>query len=232
LFELRIIAEYSKDPLWIKTFNEDKDLHSVLCAETFDIPIENVKNPFPGKPDISYRFLQKTINFGLSYGMSKFKLADVAQISVAEADKIIKKFFSKVPKVESFLNTLAKAAVKNGYIRTDLYYRRIRWFKHLDLNDYGTIGRVERQAKNSIPQGCNANIVKQALIDLQEIIDTNKYPINIVLQIHDEIVTECPDELVEMWEPILTSTMIKAAEKVIKSVPVKVDSVISEFWTD
>ncbi len=231
-FELRIIAEYSQDPLWIKTFNEDKDLHSILCTETFDIPLEDVKKPFPGKPDISYRFLQKTLNFGLAYGMSKFKLSEVAQISVAEADKIIKRFFSKVPKVESFLNILAKAAVKNGYIRTDLYYRRIRWFKHLDLSDYGSVGRVERQAKNSIPQGCNANIVKQALIDLQEIIDDNKYPINIVLQIHDEICTECPDELVEIWEPILTSTMIKAAEKVIKSVPIKVDSVISDYWTD
>ena len=62
--ELRIIAEYSQDPLWIKTFIDDGDLHSILCAETFDIPIEDVKKPFPPKPDISYRFLQKTVNFG------------------------------------------------------------------------------------------------------------------------------------------------------------------------
>lgn len=64
-FELRIIAEYSLDPLWVNTFKEGKDLHSVLCAETFEIPIERVKDPFPPKPNISYRFLQKTINFGL-----------------------------------------------------------------------------------------------------------------------------------------------------------------------
>jgi DNA polymerase-1 len=62
--ELRLIAEYSGDPLWVKTFIDDDDLHSILCCETFGIPIEDVKKPFPPKPDISYRFLQKTINFG------------------------------------------------------------------------------------------------------------------------------------------------------------------------
>ena len=114
--ELRIIAEFSQDPLWIKTFKEGGDLHSILCAQTFNIPIEDVGKPFPPKPDISYRFLQKTIDFGLSYGMSKYKFSDTAQISVNEADRIIKWFFEIVPKVESFLNSLAKTAVQFGYI--------------------------------------------------------------------------------------------------------------------
>ena len=63
-FELRILAEFSQDPEWLRIFNEDKDLHSELCALTFNIPIDKVKEPFPEKPDISSRFLQKTINFG------------------------------------------------------------------------------------------------------------------------------------------------------------------------
>lgn len=231
-FELRIIAEYSQDPLWIKTFNDDGDLHSILCAETFDIGLNEVNKPFPQKPDISYRFLQKTINFGLSYGMSKFKLADTAQIAVVEADKIIKKFFKKVPKVETFLNTLGYTGVKQGYIHTDLYYRRIRWFPNLDKNIFKTVGETERASKNSIPQGTNANIVKQALIDLQNIIDSNNYPVVIVLTIHDEIITECKEDFADEWLTILEDTMIKAAQLVIKSIPVKVDSVISDFWTD
>jgi len=69
-FELRVIAELSQDDLWLKTFREDKDLHSILCCETFGISIEEVKNPFPPKPDISYRFLQKTLNFGLNNNFS------------------------------------------------------------------------------------------------------------------------------------------------------------------
>lgn len=65
-FELRIIAEFSKDPLWVEIFKNGQDLHSVLCSKTFDIPIEKVKDPFPGKPDISYRFLSKTCHFGFN----------------------------------------------------------------------------------------------------------------------------------------------------------------------
>ena len=64
--ELRIIAEFSKDPLWVDAFNTGKDLHSVLCAKTFNIDISKVKDPFPGNPDMTYRDVQKTINFGLA----------------------------------------------------------------------------------------------------------------------------------------------------------------------
>ena len=231
-FELRIIAELSQDNLWVNTFKEDKDLHSILCCETFNIPIEEVKNPFPPKPDISYRFLQKTLNFGLSYGMSKYKFADTAQISVNEADKIIKRFFSKVPKVEEFLNMLAKTAVYLGYIRTDLHYKRIRWFPKLDKEVFKTVGETERAGKNSIPQGVNANTTKQALIDLQEIIDKNNYPVYLLLSIHDEIITECREDFIDTWKNILEDTMIKAAQIVIKTIPVKVDSVVSDYWTD
>lgn len=230
--ELRIIAEFSQDPLWVKTFKEGGDLHSILCAQTFNIPIEDVGKPFPPKPDISYRFLQKTIDFGLSYGMSKYKFSDTAQISVNEADRIIKWFFKIVPKVESFLNSLAKTAVQFGYIRTDLHYRRVRWFPKLDKNSFKTVGEVERAAKNSVPQGTNANTTKQALVDLQTIIDNNNYPVIILLSIHDEIITECREDFVEEWKPILESTMIEAAQVSIKTIPVKVDSVVSDYWTD
>lgn len=231
-FELKIIAEFSQEPLWVNTFNSGGDLHSILCAETFGIPLEDVKKPFPPKPDISYRFLQKTLNFGLSYGMSKFKFSEEAQITVNEADKIIKKFFSKVPKVESFLNVLAKVGVSNGFIRTDKYYKRIRWFPKLNRDDPKSVGEVQRASKNSVPQGTNANTIKQALIDLQDIIDVNNYPVKILLTVHDEIITECPKDFAEFWADILENTMVKAAEISIKSVPIKVDTVISDYWTD
>lgn len=230
-FELRIIAHYSQDPLWVNTFIEGKDLHSVLCAETFDISIEKVKDPFPPKPDISYRFLQKTINFGLAYGMSKFKLADTAQISVNQADDIIKRFFKKVPLVEKFLNSLAASGVKNGYIRTDKYFRRVRWFPKLDKNSFKSIGETERASKNSVPQGTNSNATKLALCNLQDIIDKNNYPVDILLTIHDEILTECRGDFAEEWKVILEQTMIKAAEVIITTVPIEVEGVISDYWT-
>lgn len=229
--ELRCIAEYSGDPLWVNTFKNRQDLHSILCAETFGIPIEDVKNPFPPKPDISYRFLQKTINFGLSYGMSEYKLADTAQISVVEARNIITRFFKKVPLVEHFLNKLAYAGVKYGYIRTDQYFRRIRWFTNLDVTNFKVVGEVERASKNSVPQGTNANITKLALCMLQDIIDENNYPVNILLTIHDEVLTECIAEFAEEWKIILEKIMIEAAETIIKTVPVEVEGIISDYWT-
>ena len=230
--ELRLIAEFSQDPTWINIFNSGKDLHSELCALTFNIPIGSVKDPFPGKPDISYRFLQKTINFGLAYGMSKFKLADTAQISVSEADRVIKMYFSKVPAVERFLNSISKIAVKQGYIKSDpFYFKRIRWFPKLDLNNFKSIGEVERAAKNTPPQGSNANITKLALCNLQKIIDKNNYPVRILLTVHDEIITECIEGFAEEWKSILENTMKEAARTIIKSIPVEVEGVISDYWT-
>jgi len=229
--ELRCIAEYSQDPLWVNTFKEGKDLHSILCAETFSIPIERVKDPFPPKPDISYRFLQKTINFGLSYGMSEYKLADTAQIPVSEARNIIQRFFKKVPLVEHFLNKLAFAGVKYGYIRTDQYFRRVRWFPHLDTTNFKTVGEVERASKNSIPQGTNANITKLALCMLQDIIDKNNYDVKLLLTIHDEILSESIENFTKEWKVILEKTMIEAAQVIIKTVPIEVCGTISNYWS-
>lgn len=230
--ELRLIAEYSDDPLWINTFNNNEDLHSILCAETFNIPIENVKDPFPDKPDISYRFLQKTINFGISYGMSEHKLSDTAQISVEKAKEIIIKFKSKVPKVVKFLDKASEFAVKHKFIHTDPYFKRIRFFPFLDPSNKITVGDVERAAKNTIPQGSNANIIKYALVNIQQEIDKNNYPVRILLTVHDEIVTECEESFAEEWVKILEKTMIESAKILLKKVIVKVDTVISDFWTD
>lgn len=163
--------------------------------------------------------------------MSKFKLSDTAQISLKDADNIIKKFFSKVPNVEKFLNMLAKTAIRNGYIRTDLYFKRIRFFPKLDRNDSISIGKVERAAKNSVPQGTNGNTTKLALCMLQDVIDKNNYPVNILLTIHDEVLTECLTEFAEEWKIILEKIMIEAAETIIKTVPVEVCGVISDYWT-
>jgi DNA polymerase-1 len=229
--ELRIIAEFSKDPLWVNSFIEGKDLHSVLCSATFDIPVTDVKSPFPGKPDITYRDIQKTINFGLAYGMSKFKLADTMQITVDEADAIIQKFFKVVPDVEKFLTKLGNFAKKNGYITTPPPYSRVRWFEgYEDKEDFKNLGVIERAGKNMPIQGCNGDIIKLALIKVQDYIDENNLPINILLSVYDEIQTECPINLADQWKVELDRLMIEAAKHVIKTVPVIVDCKISPYW--
>ena len=229
--ELRIIAEFSKDPLWVDAFREGQDLHSVLCAATFDIPITDVKQETPFKKGVTYRDIQKTINFGLAYGMTKFKLADTMQIPVDEADKIIKKFFKAVPNVQKFLDTLGELAKARGYIKTGQPYGRIRWFDGYDIKDnFVRQGEIERAGKNTPIQGTNGDIIKSALIKVQSFIDINKLPVNILLSVYDEIQTECPEDIADWWKLELDRIMVESAQEVIKSIPVVVDCKVSNYW--
>ena len=229
--ELRIIAEFSKDPLWVNAFNDGQDLHSVLCAATFDIPITDVKQETPFKKGVAYRDIQKTINFGLAYGMSKFKLADTMQIPVGEADKIIKKFFKVVPDVEKFLNGLGELAKARGYIKSGQPYGRIRWFAGYDNKEnFIRQGEIERAGKNTPIQGTNGDIIKSALVKVQRFIDARALPINILLSVYDEIQTECPEDLSEWWKLELDKLMVESAQEVIKSVPIVVDCKIADYW--
>lgn len=233
--ELRIIAEFSQDPLWLDSFNNKEDLHSVLCSKTFDIPITDVKKETPFKKGVTYRDVQKTVNFGLAYGMSKFKLADTIDISVDEADKIIKKFFSVVPKVNSFLNNLGDLGKKRGYIKTSPPYSRIRWFENwkyaIENDNFKILGEIERAAKNTPIQGTNGDCIKQALVNAQKYIDENKAPVKIILAVYDEIQTECDEDFADEWKVILENIMKDAAKIIIKSIPVEVDCKISKYWT-
>jgi DNA polymerase I-like protein with 3'-5' exonuclease and polymerase domains len=235
--ELRIIAEFSKDPLWVKTFQEGGDLHSVLCSETFDIPIEDVKNPFYANPDITYRDVQKTINFGLAYGMSEYKLSSTILVSVDESRAIIAKFFSKVPKVKEFLDHLGDIARRRGYIKTAPPYSRVRRFpkwEYLQKNPSDQakkwLGEIERAGKNTPIQGINGDILKLALINMQEEIDTNKWDVNILLSVYDEIQVEANRVQAESWLLKHEQIMRQAAETIIKTIPVVCECKISEHW--
>jgi len=239
-FELRIIAEFSQDPLWLKTFREGGDLHSILCSETFDIPLSNVKQPFPYNKNITYRDVQKTIDFGLAYGMSEFKLADTIGVSISQAKALIKKFFSKVPAVAKFLDELGELGKRRGYIKIPNPYGRIRFFPKWNLiRDFpyetegvafNWKGEIERASKNTPIQGVNGTVIKLALIRVQEIIDRNQYPVKILLSVYDEIQTECKEDFAEEWKNILENCMIEAGQEIIKTVPIVADCSISDYW--
>ena len=238
-FELRIIAEYSQDPLWVKTFNDGEDLHSILCAKTFGIELEEVNNKFPYNPTMSYRYVQKIVNFGLSYGMSKYKLSKTIDVSEEEAQEIINKFFFVVPAVKEFLNNLGKIGKTRGYIKIPNPYGRTRFFPkwfYLQENpdckkkEYW-LSEIERASKNTPIQGINATVIKLALIAVQKEINTYNYPVKILLSIYDEILTECAEDFADKWKDIMNKLMIQAGEVMIKTIPVIVDCKISDYWT-
>lgn len=235
--ELRIIAEFSLDPVWINAFKDNKDLHSELAALTFGISVDDVIKPFPPKPDLKYRDVQKTVNFGLAYGMSKYKLADTIQVTVEEADIIIENFFKAVPMVKKFLNQLGEIGKQRGFIRTGPVFGRIRWFPRWhdcqDINNkdrFKILGEIERASMNTPIQGCNGNIIKLALINTQKEIDLNNWPVTILLSVYDEIQCECKEDMAEEWKNKLEEIMIKSAETVIKTIPIKCDCGIHDYW--
>lgn len=232
-FELAIIAEYSQDPLWVETLKSGGNLHSELCAKTFNIPIENVNDPFPPKPDLKYRDVQKTVDFGLAYGMSHFKLSDTIQVSENEAKDIINKFFKVVPKVKVFLDTLGNYGKRRGMIETPPPFKRIRWFQNWKGSEtsFKDLGEIERASKNTPIQGANGNVIKLALCNVQDYIDKNNLPIRILLSIYDEIQTECREDFAEEWKIKLQEIMVSAAKECLKSVPVEVDVKINDYWT-
>lgn len=229
-FEARIVTEYSQDPLWLDIFRNGKDVHSEVCKRLFNIPLEDVKKPFPKKKGLSYRYLAKTINFMSLYGGSEFKLAELAQIPIKEAKQLLDNYWKIIPGVKKFLDMIANAAVQKGLIRSDPYYRRIRWFPQLKEENPKTIGEVQRAAKNYVPQSTNGNLIKQILINLQNEIDSNNYNAKILLTVHDEILTEVPADFAEEWKVIQERVMIETIQTLIKSIPVVVSSTIAPFW--
>lgn len=229
--ELRIIAEFSDDSLWIDAFNNDKDLHSELCAVTFNIPVTDVKKPTPFKPDIKYRDVQKTLNFGLAYGMSHIKLSNTIEITEDEAKDIIDKFFTAVPKVKLFLEALGNKGKTNGIIKTPPPYGRIRFFKDYKEADLKRLGEIERASKNHPIQGGNADMTKLALVYIYRYIREHNIPVRLIHTVHDEIQTEVKEEYAEEWSKIMSKLMIDAANVILKKVPMKVDCKVNDYWS-
>lgn len=228
--ELRIIAEFSQDPIWVNAFLDGKDLHSELCAATFNIDIKDVKTATPFKPELKYRDVQKTIDFGLAYGMSPFKLADTMEIEVDTAAAIIDGFFGIVPDVKIFLDKLGSFGKENGYIVSEPY-GRVRWFDDWPTMNFKRLGEIERQSKNMPIQAGNADMTKLALILLYRTIKENKYPVKLIHQVHDEIQAEVVEDFAEEWSHIMNSKMVEAASHILKRIPMVVDCKISDYWS-
>lgn len=167
--------------------------------------------------------------------MSEFKLADTMQISVEEARNIIAKFFSVVPKVKQFLDMLGHSGRTRGYIRTPKPLRRIRWYQNWEQaynnGESKVLGEIERASKNMPIQATNANVIKLAMIRVQKIIDENNYPVQIIMQVYDELQCLCKEEFAEEWRIILEKIMIESAQEVIKNIPVVADCKISDCWS-
>jgi len=221
--ELRIMAEASGDPVFVKTFSDGGDLHSIVAKAVFGKNSSKTENP-------DLRAKAKIINFGLAYGMGPQGLAVQAGISVPDAEKLLKRYFGAFPKIRDYLEENSEAAMKRGYAVT-LGGRRCTLPNTADL-DQKRISELKRFCKNMPIQGTNADMIKTAMPLILDDLSSARIDASLINVVHDEILVETPASRAVETSDIVKSRMIKAGEKYIKKVPVVVECTIGRFWGD
>ena len=217
--ELRIMAHLSKDKALLKAFLSNQDIHSRTAAEVLDIEIGNVT--------VEQRRWAKAINFGLMYGMSAFGLGKQIGVGRNQAQDYIDLYFSKYPNVRSFMDETKIKARENGFIET-LFGRRL----YLpDINSKNGLKRnyAERSAINAPMQGSAADIIKIAMIDVDQWIVSKKVPARIIMQVHDELVLEVKSDASDD----IKFDLIKIMESSVDlDVPLVVDAAVGLNWDE
>ncbi|MFP8874071.1 MAG: DNA polymerase I [Myxococcota bacterium] len=217
--ELRILAHYSGDENLVDAFQKGEDIHRRTAAEVAGIPPEAV--------DAEQRSRAKAVNFGIIYGSSAFGLANQLSIAVAEAQEAIDAYFSQYPGVRRFLEETVAEAKERGFVQTLLGRRRY-------LPDLASRNRVlrqaaERMAVNSVIQGSEADLIKQAMVEVDVRLDAEGFEARMILQVHDELVFEVPEAEVEALSDLVRRCM----EGVYAlAVPLIVDLGVGANWRE
>jgi len=220
--ELRIIAELSQDPVFLKTFREGGDLHAIVASAMFNKPVNKDENP-------ELRKQAKAINFGLAYGMGVQGLALRVGCSEKEAEKLLNQYFKTYPKIKKFLDNSAKKALKEGYSET-IGGRKRYYDAPQAANNPRERAAIERKAKNAPIQGTNADMTKLALVYIREEFKNRNLDALLVNTVHDEIVVECAEEIAEEVGKLVHDCMIKAGRYYLKTVPIEVEYELADFW--
>ncbi|MCX5777094.1 MAG: DNA polymerase I [Candidatus Firestonebacteria bacterium] len=217
--ELRILAHFSGDKNLIDAFEKDEDVHSRTAAEIFKIKKDAVTG--------DERRIAKTVNFGIIYGISAFGLAKQLKISRTEAQKYIDSYLENYPGVDRFMQEAKEKAKKQGFIETLL--GRKRYIPDIESKNKNTREFAERVAVNAPIQGSASDIIKVAMVKLYGIMQKEVKKGRLLLQVHDELILECPEKDVESLKKLVKETM----EEVIKlKVPLKVDVNSGDNWLE
>lgn len=196
--ELRIVAHMARDEAMMSAFQAGQDIHAATAAAIYDVPLEAV--------DRQQRRHAKAINFGLIYGMSAFGLTRTSDLTLAEAEDFVEAYFQQFPGVKAFLDGLRETARKQGYVETLLGRRR--YFRGLkNQTNRNVRNREEREAINAPIQGTAADIMKLAMIRVDDSLAEAGLEGRMLLQVHDELVLECPRDQVEATARLVQRTM-------------------------
>ncbi len=213
--ELRVLAHMSGDPALIEAFKSDYDIHAITAAKIYGVNQEEVTSEM--------RRIGKMVNFAVTYGVSAYGLSKRLGIPVEDSDKIIKNYFASYPMVKKYLDDIVNFAIKNGYVET--IFGRRRDIPELKSSNRNVFEEGKRMAINAPIQGSAADIIKLAMIDIDQKISSMKSMM--ILQVHDELVFEVPEEELDELTKIVKDSM----EKIVKmKVPLKVEIESGESW--
>tara|TARA_B100001115_G_scaffold29869_1_gene21958 strand:- start:942 stop:2357 length:1416 start_codon:yes stop_codon:yes gene_type:complete len=215
--ELRVMAHLSQDPALLESFSKGEDIHSATAREVFNHNEKTVSD--------DERRVAKTINFGLIYGISSFGLAKQLRIDTKSAKDFIDKYFSRYSGVRDFMDEIKNQAKKDGYVST-LSGRKV-FLPNITHSNFQIRSAAERTAINAPIQGTAADILKVAMININDWIEKEKGKVSMLMQVHDELVFEVDKSLVES----ATKTIDKLMSSSLKlDVPLIVDIGIGENW--
>lgn len=218
--ELRLLAHMANVSLLIKAFNEGKDVHEQTAREIFNIPNDE-------EVPSNLRRKAKTVNFGIVYGISDWGLAEQLSCPVQEAKTIINNFYLVYPEIKTYFDNVVEFATKNNYVTT--LFKRRRYILELNSDNYQTREFGKRAAQNAPIQGTAADLIKMAMIKIDEEITKQQLKSKLILQIHDELIFKIYPEEKEIMYNLVKSTMENIYPLKVK---LEVDGSCAKTWYD
>ncbi|MDO7609466.1 MAG: DNA polymerase, partial [Crocinitomicaceae bacterium] len=217
--ELRIIAALSEDKAMIEAFSNGVDIHTSTAAKVFKTPVNEVSR--------EQRSKAKAVNFGIIYGQSAFGLSQNLSIPRKEAKAIIDSYFEEYPTIKKYMENVVAHSREKGYVETIL--KRRRYLPDINSSNAIVRGYAERNAVNAPVQGSAADVIKLAMIKVQNEMDEKNLKSKMVLQVHDELIFDVLDNEREVMEKLVKKNMESAVEL---SVPLDVEYKIANNWLE
>jgi DNA polymerase-1 len=217
--ELRLAAHLSQDKKMIKAFQQGADIHSATAAAINKLALEKI--------DSTMRRAAKAINFGILYGQGPHGLSQNANISYTEAQAFIQRYFEVYPEIKKMMDQNIKAAYNQGFAET-IFHRR-RPLPELNSDRPQLRKAAERMAINMPIQGSAADMIKKAMIEIDQLIKHHSDEIQLLLQIHDELIFEVREDKLEQYSKIISQVM---SNVITLSVPIVVESASGDNWND
>ncbi|AND41747.1 DNA polymerase I [Cytobacillus oceanisediminis] len=217
--ELRVLAHIANDEKLIEAFNEDMDIHTKTAMEVFHVNADEVTS--------NMRRHAKAVNFGIVYGISDYGLSQSLGITRKEAGKFIDRYLESYPGVKQYMDDIIHDAKQKGYVSTLLHRRR--YLPEITSRNFNLRSFAERTAMNTPIQGSAADIIKKAMIDMADRLRKEELKARLLLQVHDELIFEVPEDEIETLKKIVPDVMENAVEL---KVPLKVDYSFGPTWFD